>query len=118
MLDLDADELAQAYTTLIRARIACAAGRLAEALTLYEAILGSLRVAESTGGQCLLSKTSGDIPLNIHEAFQWAKTFYLAEFSTESDKSGYLRIQIEPLVTEAGKALAPRLIHPARLFIP
>ena len=51
MLDLDADELAQAYTTLIRARIACAAGRLAEALTLYEAILGSLRVAESTGYQ-------------------------------------------------------------------
>jgi hypothetical protein len=79
---------------------------------------GLKQLAESTGGQCLLSKTSGDIPLNIHEAFQWAKTFYLAEFSTESDKSGYLRIQIEPLVTEAGKALAPRLIHPARLFIP
>jgi hypothetical protein len=51
MLDLDNDELAQAYTTLIRARIACAAGRLAEGLALYDAILGSLRVAESTGYQ-------------------------------------------------------------------
>jgi len=47
MLDLDDDELAQAYATLIRARIACAAGQLAEALALYDAILGSLRVAES-----------------------------------------------------------------------
>ena len=55
MLDLDDDELARAYTTLVRARIACAAGRLAEALALYDAILGSLRVAESTeyqGGRC------------------------------------------------------------------
>ena len=51
MLDLEGDELAQAYATLIRARIACAAGRLAEALALYDAILGSLRVAESTGGR-------------------------------------------------------------------
>ena len=51
MLDLEDDALAQAYATLIRARIACAAGRLAEALALYDAILGSLRVAASTGYQ-------------------------------------------------------------------
>jgi hypothetical protein len=51
MLDLDDDALAQAYATLIRARIACVAGRLAEALALYDAILGSLRVAVSSGYQ-------------------------------------------------------------------
>ena len=51
MLDLEDDELAQAYATLIRARIACAGGRLGEALALYDAILGSLRVAASTGYQ-------------------------------------------------------------------
>ena len=79
---------------------------------------GLKQLAEGTGGQCFLSKTSGDIPLNIHEAFQWAKTFYLAEFSMESEKSGYLRLQTAPLVAEEGKAVVPRLIHPARLFIP
>jgi len=79
---------------------------------------GLKQLAEGTGGQCLLSKTSGDIPLNIHEAFQWAKTFYLAEFSVESAKTGYLRIQTAPLVAAAGNALVPRLIHPVRLFIP
>lgn len=79
---------------------------------------GLKQLAEGTGGQCLLSKTSGDIPLSIHEAFQWAKSFYLAEFSMENEKSGYLRIQIAPVVAEAGKGLGPRLIHPARLFIP
>jgi hypothetical protein len=51
MLDLEDDALAQAYATLIRARIACVAGRLAEALALYDAILGSLRVAVSSGYQ-------------------------------------------------------------------
>lgn len=79
---------------------------------------GLKQLAEGTGGQCFLSRTSGDIPLNIHEAFQWAKTFYLVEFSMESAKSGYLRIQTAPLVAEAGNGLVPRLIHPARLFIP
>jgi hypothetical protein len=79
---------------------------------------GLKQLAEGTGGQCLLSKTSGDIPLNIHEAFQWAKTFYLAEFSMESEKSGYLRIQTAPLAAAAGNALVPRLIHPAKLFVP
>ena len=79
---------------------------------------GLKQLAEGTGGQCFLSKTSGDISLNIHEAFQWAKTFYLAEFTLQSEKGGYARIQIEPLVTDAGRALAPRLIHPAKLFVP
>ena len=79
---------------------------------------GLKQLAEGTGGQCFLSKPSGDIPLNIHEAFQWAKTFYLAEFSMESEKSGYQRLQTAPLVAEEGKAVVPRLIHPARLFIP
>jgi len=36
----------------------------------------------------------------------------------ESEKSGYLRIQIAPLVAEEGNALVPRLFHPAKLFIP
>jgi hypothetical protein len=79
---------------------------------------GLKQLAEGTGGQCLLSKTSGDISLNIHEAFQWAKSFYLAEFTLQSEKGGYTRIQIEPLVTEAGKTVVPRLIHPAKLFVP
>jgi hypothetical protein len=76
------------------------------------------QLAEGTGGQCFLSKTAGDIPLNIHEAFQWARSFYLTEFTLDSEKSGYLRVQVAPLVGEEGKALAPRLIYPARVFFP
>ena len=79
---------------------------------------GLKQLAEGTGGQCFLSKTAGDIPLNIHEAFQWARSFYLTEFTLQSEKSGYLRIQVAPLAAEAGKILAPRLIHPARIFFP
>ena len=79
---------------------------------------GLKQLAESTGGQCFLSKTSGDIPLNIHDAFQWAKSFYLSEFSIESEKGGYQRIQIAPLANVAGDAVVPRLIHPAKLFVP
>lgn len=79
---------------------------------------GLKQLAEGTGGQCLLSKTSGDIPLSIHEAFQWAKSFYLAEFGLKSEKSGYARIQISRVVAEDGKPPAPRLIHPARVFVP
>jgi hypothetical protein len=79
---------------------------------------GLKQLAEGSGGQCLLSKTSGDIPLTIHEAFQWAKSFYLAEFSLHREKSGYARIQISPAVSEDEETLAPRLIHPARIFVP
>lgn len=79
---------------------------------------GLKQLAEGTGGQCLLSKTSGDIPLNIHEAFQWAKSFYLVEFSLQIEKSGYARIQISPSAAEAGHVLVPRLIYPPRIFVP
>ncbi|MSO23321.1 MAG: hypothetical protein EXQ58_08735 [Acidobacteria bacterium] len=79
---------------------------------------GLKQLAEATGGQCLLSKTSGDIPHNVHEAFQWAKSFYLAEFSLQSEKNGYKRIEVLPAAREDGKTLVFRLIHPARLFIP
>ena len=47
MLDLEGGELAQAYATLIDARTACATGAIAEALGLYDAVLGSLRFAEA-----------------------------------------------------------------------
>jgi hypothetical protein len=79
---------------------------------------GLKQLAEGTGGQCLLSKTSGDIALNIHEAFRWARSFYLAEFTLRNDKSGFARIQIAPLAGEEGKALPPRLIYPAKVFVP
>jgi hypothetical protein len=79
---------------------------------------GLKQLAEGTGGQCFLSKTSGDISLNIHEAFQWAKSFYLAEFSLQSEKRGYARIQVAPVAAADGKTPALRLIHPARIFVP
>jgi len=79
---------------------------------------GLKQLAEGTGGQCFLSKTSGDIPLTVHEAFRWAKSFYLAEFSLNSEKGGYTRIQVVPTASEDGKTLGPRLIHPARVFVP
>ena len=66
MLDLEDDALAQAYATLIRARIACVAGRLAEALALYDAILGSLRVAASTGNQGPLQMRHAASSANPH----------------------------------------------------
>jgi hypothetical protein len=47
MLDLEGGELAQAYATLIHARTACVSGAIAEALGLYDAVLGSLRIAEA-----------------------------------------------------------------------
>ena len=79
---------------------------------------GLKQLAEASGGQCLLSKTSGDIPSTIEEAFHWAKSFYLAEFSLNGQKGGYTRIQILVSDSEQGKTPLPRLIHPARVFIP
>ena len=79
---------------------------------------GLKQLAEGTGGQCFLSKTSGDIPLTIHEAFQWVRSFYLVGFSLTGEKSGYTRLQILPSANEIGKDPALRLIHPARIFFP
>lgn len=77
---------------------------------------GLKQLAEVSGGKCLLSKSRGDIPLNIHEAFQWAKSFHLAEFTLEGPKRGYKRLEVE--LAEDRKSLALRLVHPARVFLP
>ena len=79
---------------------------------------GLKQLAEAAGGQCLLSKTSGDIPTTIQEAFRWAKSFYLAEFSLSTQKSGYTRVQILTANDEEGKSAPLRLIHPAKVLVP
>ncbi|MCI0423200.1 MAG: hypothetical protein L0312_28920 [Acidobacteria bacterium] len=78
---------------------------------------GLKQLAEGAGGQCFLSKTPGDIQPAVHEAFQWAKSFYLVEFSLTGQKSGYTRVQILP-ATDNAKDPLPHLVHPTKIFFP
>jgi len=76
---------------------------------------GLKQLAEAVGGQCLLSKTTGDIQPTIREAFKWVKSFYVVGFSLTAEKSGYVRIEIRPA---AAIQLAPRFLYPSRVFFP
>lgn len=76
---------------------------------------GLKQLAEATGGQCLLSKTTGDIQPAIREAFKWVRSFYVVGFNLTSDKSGYARIEIR---STAESPPGSRFLHPSRVFLP
>ncbi len=80
---------------------------------------GLKQLAGIVGGQLLLSKTMGDIPLTIHEAFQWVQSFYVLSLQVSRAKRGIQRIQISLSDREqASQGVSGRLIYPSRLFFP
>jgi hypothetical protein len=78
---------------------------------------GLKQFAETLGGQLFLSKTVGDIPAVMQEAFQWVQSFYLLGLDVPRTRSGFFRIQIsvshDPLSSPVW-----RLTYPTRLFFP
>lgn len=76
---------------------------------------GLVQVAGAAGGRLFLSKSTGDIPRTLQEAFEWADSFYAVEFEVPLRPSGLFEIE-----ARLGAALSPtmRLTHPARLFFP
>ena len=78
---------------------------------------GLKQFAEAVGGQLFLSKTVGDIPAVVQEAFKWVESFYLLGLTVPWTKNGYIRIQVS--VPQGGSVDPPgRLIYPSRLFFP
>jgi hypothetical protein len=77
---------------------------------------GLKQFAEAVGGQLLLSKTVGDIPAVVQEAFKWVESFYLLGLNVPWNKNGFIRIQVS--VPQNPSAPPGRLIYPSRLFFP
>lgn len=76
---------------------------------------GLVQVTGAAGGRLFLSKSTGDIPRTLQEAFEWADSFYAVEFEVPPRPSGLFEID-----AKLGATLSPtmRLSHPARLFFP
>lgn len=76
---------------------------------------GLVQVTGAAGGRLFLSKSTGDIPRTLQEAFEWADSFYAVEFEVPPRPSGLFEIE-----AKLGAGLSPdtRLSHPARLFFP
>jgi len=78
---------------------------------------GLKQFAEAVGGQLFLSKTMGDIPAVVQEAFQWVQSFYVLGVEVPWTKSGSIKVQIS--VSQDGNSIPPgKLTHPTRLFFP
>jgi hypothetical protein len=78
---------------------------------------GLKQFAEAVGGQLFLSKTMGDIPAVVQEAFRWVESFYLLGLDVPWSKGGFIKIQIV-IPQEAGVASPGKLVYPSRLFFP
>lgn len=76
---------------------------------------GLVQVTGAAGGRLFLSKSTGDIPRTLQEAFEWADSFYAVEFEVPPRPSGLFEIE-----ARLGATLSPtmQLTHPARLFFP
>jgi len=79
---------------------------------------GLKQLAEIGGGKCLLSKSIGDISSTIHEAFEWARSFYLLGFRLTAAKGHYADIEITLALKEPHTMNTYRLVHPNRIFMP
>jgi len=79
---------------------------------------GLKQLAEIGGGKSLLSKSTGDIAATIHEAFEWARSFYLLGFRLTAAKGRYADIEITLVPNEAHAAGNYRLVHPNRIYMP
>ncbi len=73
------------------------------------------QVTSAVGGRLFLSKSAGDIPRTLQEAFEWADSFYVIEFEVPRRQSGVFEIE-----ARLHSALFPttRLSYPAQLFFP
>ncbi len=79
---------------------------------------GLKQLAEIGGGKCLLSKSIGDIASTIHEAFEWAQSFYLLGFRLSATKGRYADIEITLAPKDAHTTGTYRLVHPNRIYMP
>lgn len=79
---------------------------------------GLKQLAEIGGGKCLLTKSIGDIALTIHEAFEWAESFYLLGFRLTTTKGHFADIDITLAPKDAKKMGNYRLVHPNRIYMP
>ena len=79
---------------------------------------GLKELAEIGGGRCLLSKSIGDISSTIHEAFEWARSFYLLGFRLTAAKGHYTYIEITLVPKDAQTMGTYRLIHPSKIYMP
>jgi hypothetical protein len=82
----------------------------------YQNVLKQL--AEIGGGKCLLSKSIGDIASTIHEAFEWAQSFYLLGFRLTAAKGRYADIEITLAPKDDQTTGTYRLVHPNRIYMP
>ncbi len=72
-------------------------------------------VASAAGGRLFLSKSTGDIPRTLQEAFEWADSFYVIEFEVPRRQSGVFEIEAK---LHSTLFPAARLSYPDRLFFP
>lgn len=79
---------------------------------------GLKQLAEIGGGKCLLSKSVGDIASTIHEAFEWAQSFYLLGFRITAAKGRYADIEITLAPKDPHTTGTYRLVHPNRIYMP
>ena len=79
---------------------------------------GLKQLAEIGGGKCLLSKSMGDISSTLHEAFEWAQSFYLLGFRLTAAKGHFADIEITLVPKEAHTIGTYRLVHPNKIYMP
>ena len=78
---------------------------------IYQDGLG--QITRATGGQLFLSKSYGDIPRTLQEAFEWADSFYAIKFQVPPRPSGIFDIEVKLDTTLSPKI---QLSYPKRLF--
>lgn len=81
---------------------------------------GLKQLAEVGGGKCLLSKSISDIPPTVHDAFEWARSFYLLSFRLAAPKGSYsdVMIKLAPKEPDSDSVGTIRLIYPNRVYVP
>ncbi len=78
---------------------------------------GLRQLAETLGGQLLLSKTASDIPIMLREALEWIKGFYILSFDGAEEKRGLVKIRIGAPGTVKSAATTERFYYPSYLTV-
>ncbi|MEW5975857.1 MAG: hypothetical protein AB1898_08640 [Acidobacteriota bacterium] len=84
---------------------------------LNQAYLNGLKqFAEISGGQLFLSRTPGEIPVNMQEAFRWVQNAYVVDVEVPQGKEGSLKLKVTAGV--ANERNGWKVSYPARLYVP
>jgi hypothetical protein len=78
---------------------------------------GLRQLAETLGGQFLISKTTTDIPVMLREALEWIKGFYVLSFDGSREKKGLVKIRISASDTAKAATGMGRFNYPSHLMI-